>query len=373
MVLYILSSFGIPIRTNGMLDILIENFEETFLPKGNSDRQEMIYYLEREWDRINDASHLEQMVIGKAEFEWDFRVLKEGFEGLIHPFSQDPSHVPILFLHCLRDLGCSKDEYKHALIFLEYCHYIIGINDYFNFQRVFTQDTINLEECSRLTQIKYAGQFITTYPSYLFINNLLDVSVETNNKLHQLVFNITAALGISRGVLAKWTHRRFADVTVEMYSQNAINSLSHFLIFPVILAATLARVPDNDILLLKKAFSHLTLFAKLRLERAISQSDLEVDISPSYMNSYRILTFPGVPFISNNLTLEHKTVAGQKWPHFPDIYAQIVEILRSDGSENTLAATRALEEQSFEAFTTTIQQTGLLGNTVKNILKSFNL
>lgn len=356
-----------------MIDLLIENFEDNFLSQNNADYQDMVKILANEWEKINNADHLEQNVIGKPQFEWDFRVLKEGFEGIILPFSEKPSYIPIIFLQCLRDFGCTKDEYKQALIFSEYSHLIITINDYFNCQEVFTHPSPELSDCARLTQVKYAGQFVSTYPSYLLIENTLGLSDEMNIKVHKLLLNITASVGMSRGVFAKWVHRNFADITTDAYAQNSINSISHCFVFPVILAAILSSVSDEQIALLKKAFSHFTLFAKLRLERKMVLSHQEVEIPDSLQSYNKISTFPGMVLINSGLSLESEMSEVTRFPYFAEMYDKTLHLLRSSDVEKALAVTEDLEKSSFNSFIDIMSQTGLLEDTVKKIQKSFTL
>lgn len=356
-----------------MLNILIENFEENFLPPGNHDQQDMATCLEQEWARLNDPDYLEKMVIGTPLLQWDFRVLDQGFSDLILPFTQSNSFIPVLFLHALRDLGCDNAKAKQAMIILEYAYYIAAVNDYFNFQQVFTQKERNLKEYARLTQIKYAGQYIATYPYYLLIKNVFEIGDETNNKIHKLLSDIIAATGISRGVMVKWSHRHFKDVNADMYCQNAINSLSNFFICPVVLAAIFADVPAVDLMSLKRAFSHLTLFAKLRAERKICSGTLKPDVPPVYMDSLKVLTFPGLPYINSGVDLDWREVAGETTPHIPSMYDLILKTLTTSLPADGLKATMAREEQSFAAFLLEMEQTGLLKNTTDLIRKSYKL
>lgn len=356
-----------------MLNILIDKFEENFLPKGNPDQKETTSCLDLEWTRIMDPDFLEDKVISEPSMQWDYRALGEGFDVLVRPFMQYDSHIPVVFLNALRDFGADKTTYKKAIIILEYAYYAIVINDYFNFQKVFTQSQRNLKAFAHLTQIKYAGQFINTYPNYLLVENELAASHEKINALHQLLANINAAIGISRGVLVKWSHRNFKHIDKDMYRQNAINSLSNFFYFPIIMAAILAGRSKYEIEQLKTALSHLSLFVKLNAERKMCLGELRAQVPSLFQNTFQVLTFPGLPFILSGKDLDWTLGSEDIYPHFPDMYQSILSMLCNEASVQSLEETKELAEQSYETYATIMENIGLLPVTTRLIKNSFNL
>jgi len=353
-----------------MLNILIENFDENFLR--NDDKEIIEKCLSDELKLLTDIRHLETNVIGKADFQWDYNAIHEGFTQLVRPFMRNNSWTSALFLHALRDLDNYKPEYIKAIVLLEYSYYGTLINDFYNFHQEFTKVNQDLNQSSKLTQLKYAGQYLNAYPRYLLIENKLEVDKETLFNLHKWVSNIYIILGVSRGLFVKWSHSCFNNLRIETYFQNVINYLSNYILYPMILAAILSKVPVDKIHSLKKAFSYLTLFAKLRCEKRVFTNEFHADVDTYEENSLIPITFQGVVFIKKKLKIDPNLFSGSRYPYIRKLSNEISQLASKEIDSEMVREIENLERKYFDLFLSELNKIGLFKNFSINLRQCFN-
>ncbi|MCK5312990.1 MAG: hypothetical protein KAJ62_12815 [Desulfobacteraceae bacterium] len=354
-----------------MLSILIENFDENFIVSNNKDNQMVDNCLKNELEKLSDIEHLETNVIGVPSLQWDYRVLDNGFLNLMKPYMQSESYMPHFFLQLFKDFGCSPDKYIKAFILLEYSYYSLGVVDSFNFHKEFTKTEEDLLKCAELTQVRYAGQYLANYPRYILINNVFKVDENTSVELHKLLANIQIATGMGRGVFLKWSNNYFDNLLIDNYLQNSINILNNYFLFPVLLSALLIGIPEEKILSLRHAFSALTLFSKLRLEKNICKTGVIPEVDQAYNDSLLLLTFPGVALINEKLKLKREQGQGRKFPWIPGMHEDILQMMTQKSLGDTIAEIEILENRYFDIFLTEINKTGLFATTIELLRQSY--
>ena len=356
-----------------MLDYLIEDFDTEFLKPLKADQQAITGCLRTELQNLADTSHLEKNVVSEPLFEWDYRAIDDGFLHLMEPFMRSESHIPLLFCSILRDLGCAPEKYLKASLLLEYSYYAIGVIDYFNFHDVFTKSEQNLLKYSELTQVRYAAQYLIQYPRYLVIQNAFNLDHTANIELHKLYANVGVTTGIGRGVFIKWANKHFKEVSKEYYFQNNINVLNNFFIFPAVLAGIIAGVDPVNMERLKKAFSALTLVAKLRLERKLYQDQTLPAVDEMFRDLNLLVTFPGVALIQGELKIDSSLFQDMKYPSITKMYTQLCDSMTNSSMEKSIATIEDMEHQCFQIFLEEIEKTGLLADTLVRIRNSFSM
>lgn len=356
-----------------MLNILIENFDQEFIASNVADQQRVANCLNVEFENWSDIGHLEQNVIGEPLFQWDYRAIDEGLIDLMKPFIQSESYIPLFFMHLLRDLGCDPDRYKKASILLEYTYYAAGVVDLFNFHEVFTKKEKDLLKFSELTQIRYAVQYLMQYPRYLIIKNAFHLDDKTNMEIHKLYSTVGVATGMGRGVFLKWSNAYYRNFSQAPYLQNTICILNNYFLFPVVLAALISNVSSDHLSRLKHAFSALTVFAKLRLEKTICNSSVIEGSDEAYTDSLLLLTFPGIALIQENFSIDRRQFNDRKYPWIPKMHGDLLQMLESRPLDNTIEAIEELEHKYFNIFLTEINKTGLLAATVDRLRQCYDM
>ena len=352
-----------------MLNRLIENFEPVFLHE--QDRSAVEICLAEEGVALMNPKHLVSQVIDPGEFDWDFASLDEGFMRLVGPFMTEPSWTSVLFLQSLREFGRDPGPYLKAIIFLEYAYYSSLINDFYNFHEVFTAAEPDRRIAARLTQLRYAGQYLSKYPAYLLINNTFGIDEDIQSAIHQWLANVYVALGIGRGTMMKWTHRLYDGVTLEAYRQNSINGLCLYLLFPVVLAAIFAGVREETRQDLKKALNHLTLCMKLRMEKRLYDGQVDLDVSRELSGSWIPIVTEGTAFLTQELCLDPAELAGSR---FPDVRAVNMAISQAVRQQRDAAASSRIEQMArehFDRFREIVSGLGLLADMSRRFERCF--
>jgi hypothetical protein len=355
-----------------MLSVLVENFEKNFIDK--NDNKTIARYLDEELLSLSNAEHLQKMVIGKPTFAWDFDSLYSGFIDLTEPFMKAPAQISHLYLHTLRELDCYKIEYIRAIVLLEYFYYSVLIDDYFNFHPEFTKHDPNFTHASRLTQLKYAGKYLSNYPRYLLIQNVFKADDETLCALHKWLSDLFIAWGIGSGVFIKWSHSCFKKMTsLDHYFQNSINILTIYILSPIILAAILAKTSPDIIMSLKKAFSYLTLFTKIRVEKRILTGQLDPRVDPNFESSLIPILFQGFGFLKKDLQIDQKMFSNVRFPDVRTLTKEIYENVMKNCDPKTIDDLEKLEKRYFLLFLTEIERADLCRKITGTFRTSFNM
>lgn len=248
--------------------------------------------LAREQGLLTDPDYLVSDVLGKAEFDWDFRCLGEGFMDLVCPYVAQPSGVTALFNSSLDALGAYSGNNPSAVLLVEFGHYAALVNDFYTFHPLFLEDEVPPREASRLTQLRYAGQFLNNYPRYLLVQDRFGLSDKQQSLLHENFAGITVSLGMSRGALLRWLASGFGQVTPEQHLQNAVGSIENYVTAPVTAALILAGEDSANLARARRALQFLCLAIKLQIERDALAN------GPSFNDASRatgtILALPGL-------------------------------------------------------------------------------
>jgi hypothetical protein len=258
-----------------------------------SNTAELRQITERELSRMNDSDYLQSDVIGTGEFEWDFRCLDEGFQALVGPFLKQHSGVSPLFLSVLRELGADTEQSRDACLFIEYGHFATLINDYYMFHPDLTAKGIGPRRVSLLTQLRYAGQYLSMYPRYLLVSNRFDLSDRQQIDLHEALAGSVVVQGASRGVILKGSVSEEGPQSHDRYLQYCINTIHSYIVFPVVLAAILAGLDRSQTGTLRVALGHLALAVKLAIERNSISQDGPLSKRSDPRSTADILLSPG--------------------------------------------------------------------------------
>ena len=341
-----------------MLNRLIEDFDSVF-PAG-ADRSAVQGCLAEEAAALMNPDYLVSTVIGQGEFDWDFNSLGEGFIKLVGPFMAEPSWTSVLFLQALREFDGDASRHLRAIVFLEYAYYSSLINDFYNFNALFTESEPDRWACSRLTQLRYAGQYLSKYPAYLLINNTFGVNEDVQSAIHQWLANVYVTLGIGRGVLMKWSHRLYESVTLEAYLQNSINGLCLYVIFPVVLAAIFAGIPESDRRRLKEALNHLTLAVKLGLEQRLYGSAIEPDVPRELSGSWVAAATEGTAFILQELCLDPNEFTEGRYPDVRAVRGAVSHVVRKRRDTGVQDRIGLMVREHFDRFDRIVSDMGVL-------------
>ncbi len=354
-----------------MLTIVLERFENFFIT--DEGRHAIDDCLFDEFNLLTDSAHLEKNVIGQPDFAWDYTALDEGFLQLVTPFMQRQSGIPHLFLHVLHELDAYRPEYLKAAVILEYTHYASLINDYYNFHDEFIQHDQNARKSQKLTQLRYAAQYLNNYPRYLLLQNSFNVDTQTIFSLHRWIINTFTVLGISRGLFIKWSHACFSSVQLEHYLQNAINSLCVEIIYPVIMACIFAKIPQDTLVQLKKAFGYLSLALKLRCETKAYLGAYGGSIDTYHESALLPLTFQGVGFIQNNLSIDAGGFSHTRFPDIRGLHHQVCLAVAEAGGSRFMDELKTMENTYIELFLAELGRAQILSVTAALFKKCFAL
>ena len=254
--------------------------------------------VQREQSFLHQPDYLVRDVIGKGEFDWDFRCLDEGLMQLVNPFLVHPSGVAALFSSALAELAAVSDSNERGVLFIEFGHYATLINDHYTFHPEFSTSEISPKRSSLLTQLRYAGQYLSNYPRYRLVNDDFSLPDRQQIDLHDALAGVAVIQGMSRGVLLTWMKRRFDSLTAEQYQQNAINLMHNYIAFPVVIALILAGVDRREVQSARKSLAYLSLAMKLALERSLI-AGTDVATTSSTQATASVLSFPGFAFIDD--------------------------------------------------------------------------
>lgn len=340
-----------------MLQLLLDGFEAEFLDPNA--KRTVLNVLDGEQRNLRDSRFLRDRVLGTAEFDWDFDALEAGFYSLVSPFMQRPSWTSVLFLCALSELYGDAHRFHQAAILLEFPYYASLINDHFNFNPIFAGSAKpGIEEVEPLTQLRYAGQYLSKYPAYLLIRNEFGLSDACLLRLHQWFAHAYVTLGISRGVLLKWHARGFRGLDVETVLQNAVHALSNYLILPVVLAALFADLDAQRIPALKRALAHLTLAAKLRFEARLYRGGVP-PVPQALAAGFVPLILPshGLAAALAAQTPVRRTTGA---PGIAETARSLVDVLTRKTPCGLLADTRKVEQRHVRAFRRHMQDADVL-------------
>ena len=357
-----------------MLHHLIENFDTEFLEAFEADQRTINECFEAEYKKLSDTEHLEQNVIDEPLLAWDYRAIEPGLLELMDPFMESESHTPLLFFSILRDLGLDPKPYVKASLLLEYSYFALGVIDYFDFHKVFTEKKQDLLTYSELTQVRYAAQYLIQYPRYLVIKNSFELSKAQNIALHKLYATIGVTTGIGRGAFLKWGHDYFVSLIREHYFQNSIYTLNNYFLFPAMLGAIIADLSDAQKDSLQKGFSALTMFAKLRLEKRYYENQDEFKITPPiYRDLWQLLSFPGMALMENGLQVDPAPYAEDKYPWFTGLYRDLNTQIQGIDMADTIKTMEKLETELFETFVSELGRVDLLPATVERLRNCYRM
>jgi len=267
--------------------------------------------LAREHSLLTDSDYLVTHVIGKAEFDWDFRCLGEGFMDLASPYVAQSSGVAALFDSSLDALDAYSGNNPAAVLFVEFGHYATLINDFYTFHPLFLQDEVPPRDASQLTQLRYAGQFLNNYPRYLLVQDRFGLSDERQIQLHETLAGITVSMGMARGTLLNWLTAGIGEVSIDKYLQNAVCSIENYVAVPVLTALILADADSATVRQARRALQFLCLAMKLQIERDALVSGASFG-GPSRVTE-TIFALPGFAIASSIFELDGRSRALDDW------------------------------------------------------------
>lgn len=345
-----------------MLNLLIEGFDKHVCLAEDADTIQRRLHDEKA--RLMDPGHLQREVIGEPRWAWDFEALDEGFLQLAGPFMEREAGLSHLYLQTLREFGDFQPEHEHVIILLEYAHYASLIEDYYNFNEAFAEPVLDPRRCSRLTQVKFAGQYLTLYPSYLLIRNMIRADERTLIRMHRWRKNMFITCGISRGVLLKWLGARFGDVQKDHYFQNSINAACMYFLSPIVMGAIVAGQTEDTVRQLKEAVSWLTLSVKLRCERRAILGQLDPALGPHHEKALLPLTLPGTLFLQKGLRLQNR---GDRPATMAAVHEAMLTQVQSGLAQTDLAELEEQEHRFFTEFSDRMRRIGCASGLVKRL------
>ena len=299
-----------------LLDLILPDFKNSFW---SQDREDTIaQVLRAENARVVDPRHIESMIVGPAEFDWDFRCLQSGFIDLVAPFMARQSGCSHLLLMALDEIGVNRPSTQHLIPIVEYAHYVSLVNDFYSLHPALNQGQPNRFAAAKLTQLKYASQFLAVYPKHIVLHNLLEIGLSTRNRFHREIMQCAVSEGSSRGVFLEWARRGLSGVTPAQYQQNAAFTMAGYFLGPVVLACLMADVPESDLMQVKRAFSWLGMAAKLELERRTLICAVAGPVQEERSSHFLILSFPGSYLLERQLPSSPSDTATGRSHHFPN-------------------------------------------------------
>lgn len=345
-----------------MLNCLIEGFDDQV--SFAEDAQTIQSRLRVEQSRLMDPAHLQNEVIGAPRWAWDFESIEVGFHQLVAPFMAREAGSTHLYLQALREFGGGQPEDDHLIILLEYLHYATLIEDYYNFNETFAEPELDPRRCSLLTQVKFAGQYLSLYPRYLIIRNAVKADERHLIQIHRWLKGTCITWGGSRGVLLRWLDSRFSGVQRDHYLQNAIDSQCNYFLSPIVFAAIVTGQGDDAIRQLKEAVSWLTLSIKLRCERRCVQDEVDQDLGSHHEKALLPSTLPGYLFIKKGLNLRER---GDGPATMRTVHDEMLAEVKSSLTETDLAELQEQERLSFAEFSSRMRQAGCASGLVQRL------
>lgn len=353
-----------------MLNILIPGVDEGVASAADGLRVREL--MQRERERLADPVHLVEHVIGSpAEFAWDFDVLQDGFLRLADPYLELPTGIGSFYLSLLRDLGADVPENHHGVLILEFMHLATRINDRFNFADELARQQPDLRVAESLVQLRYTAQFLNNYPRYTIIENRYGAAEDARIRLHRWGNNVFTTVGMSRAALLRWCHRGFADVPLDAYRQNAINTLCEYLMSPVCVAMILARVEDAVARQVRRAFSWLELGVKLLCEQRLIDGDIDVAEDSPLFDTTMPVTLPGYRLIEAGRQVDVTLEPGGRFAPVKRVWRDARdEARRLRGSPTSGLADEAW--RAIDRFTADIAAAGVLQDTAARVVACLN-
>lgn len=307
------------------------------------------------------------MIIGPAEFAWDFRCLQEGFIDLIEPFMAHPSGCSHLLLLALEELGINRPSSHYLIPIIEYTHYVSLVNDFYTLHPALNTEHPDRFVAAKLTQLKYASQFLAVYPKHIVLHNLLEVDLTTRNRFHKATMQFAVSEGSSRGVFLDWARRGLSGVEPAHYQQNAAFTMAGYFIGPVVLACLMAEVPEPVLQQVKRAFSCFGIAAKLELERRVLVGATEAPAQAERSPHFLFLSFPGAYLLEMDAQ-QGTPPSTSRYRHFPDYLDW------QESSRNRLLQSPVKQHESvnrmLDQFEETIAATGILTGLAAKLARS---
>jgi hypothetical protein len=203
--------------------------------------------------------------------------------------------------------------------------------------------------------LKFAGQYLTLYPSYVIIRNTLETDDRTLIRMHVWRKNTYITLMSSRGVLLKWVAARFRDVQRDHYFQNSINALCTYFLSPIVMGAIMAGQDEDTVRQLKEAVSWLTLSVKLRCERRAILGQFDQSPGPHLEKGLLPATLPGTLFLQKGLVL---TDRGDRPATMAEAHEDMLTQLRGSLAQTDLAELEEQERRFFAEFSGRMRKIG---------------
>lgn len=333
------------------------------------DRDFVATRLALEHTRLADPRHLVNRVIGPTEFEWDFEPIGPGFLDLAAPFLAEPSGAGALYCALLSEYGIRDAAQRNAVVILEYSHFATRINDYFNYHDAFAEAAPEPSIAERLVQLRYGAQWLNNYPRWLVVTNELGVSRGALIGIHRWGHQSFTSTGISRACFVDFAHRRFAGVTRENWLALAPGLLCELVISPAVMATVLAERNAAELAVVKRAFSHLAVALKARLERCSLLAGFGIPTEDAATVALP-WSFPGVAVTDRAPEIDPAAVSGTR---FPRVGATVSALANASGvaSRESIAAARAIELEHAAAFRSTLERANVLPRAAVELSRSF--
>ncbi len=326
--------------------------------------------LARERALLEDPQHLLAKVIRETEFDWDFEPIHAGFLDLAKPFLERPSGAGALLHAVLREYGCESKGARHAAVILEYAHFATRINDHFNYHGAFADKTPDQATAERLVQLRYGAQWLNNYPRWLIVTNELDVAPEVRIGVHRWGHRSFTATGIARACFVRFAHRGFSGVTRGQWLAIAPMLLCELVISPAAMATVLVGRSEEDLAAVKRAFSHLSVAVKLRLERKSLTDFREPDDAPEHDVSLP-MWFPGSVVAADRLAVDLAPLSGTRFPRVKHVARALARVAREGCRVETLRTMRDEELQHVRLFRDELTRAHLLPHAAQSFSAAF--
>ncbi len=310
-----------------------------------ADRRFVAERIALERARLVDPEHLVRCALRESEFDWDFEPIGPGFLDLATPFLAEPSGAAALFHACLREYGIEESGARHAAVIVEFVHFATRMSDHFNYHDAFAETTPVPAIAERLVQVRYAAQWLNNYPRWLIVSNAFETSPAARIAIHGWGHQSFTTTGISRACFVSYAHRRFRGVTTANWLALAQGLLCELVISPAVMATMLAERSPAELAAVKRAFSHLAVALKARLERR-SLARPSVAADPPELDYLVPMRFPGVAVTRARPEIDPALVSGSRFPFIRKTCAALAgaDVVRA-GSDETAAELRRLEKE----------------------------
>lgn len=334
-----------------------------------SHREFVAERLALELTRLADPRHLVEHVLRPTEFDWDFEPIGPGFLDLATPFMARPSGSAALFHAMLEEYGIESTGARHAVVLLEYVHFATRMSDHFDYHDAFAEATPDAATAERLVQLRYAAQWLNNYPRWLITSNQLEATPAARIHMHRWGHQSFTSTGVARSCFVSFAHRGFRGVTRDNWLAIAPGLLCELVISPAVMATVLANRGEAELAVVKRAFSHLAVALKARLERRNSIDGFSAPEAPE-SDAALPWNFPGVAVIAAAPNLELSALSGSR---FPRIAATVTALANAPGvaTQASIEHARALELEHASIFASTLQSAGILPRAAVELSRAF--